>query len=128
MSRYTTGEREQGSATVLGVMAIGVVMLCLTGALALLSAVQASHRARAAADLAALAGAQVLVGADVRSPCEVAAEVAARNGGSLVECSIVGDDLTVSVATKASWPGFGPAQARARAGPDPAPSKAPTPP
>ena len=123
MMRRTGGDRERGSATVLGVVAIGVVMLCLTGALALLSAVQASHRARAAADLAALAGAQVLIAADARSPCDVAANVAARNGGSLVDCSIVGDDLTVSVATTASWPGFGPARARARAGPDPQPSK-----
>lgn len=121
MNLRTNGQRERGSATVLVVMAIGVVLLCLAGALALLSAVQASHRARAVADLSALAGAQVLVEADARSPCEVAAGVARRNGGSLVECSIVGNDVTVSVATKTSWPGLGPAHARARAGPDPAP-------
>lgn len=108
------------------VMAMGVVLICLTGALALLSAVQASHRARAAADLAALAGARVLVGADARSPCEVAGGVADRNGGWLVECSVLGDDITVSVATRASWPGLGAAQARARAGPDPASSEVPT--
>lgn len=123
MTGRTEGERERGSATVLTVMAIAVVLLCLAGALALLSAVQASHRARAAADLAALAGAQVLVRGDARSPCDVAAGVAARNGGSLVECSIAGDDLTVSVATEAGWPGLGPAAARARAGPDPASGK-----
>lgn len=126
MSQRAGGQRERGSATVLGVMAIGVVLLCLTGALALLAAVQASHRARAAADLAALAGAQVLAIADPRSPCEVASTIAARNGGWLVECSIAGDALTVSVATPANWPGLGRAQARARAGPDPAPMKAPT--
>lgn len=117
--------RERGSATVLMVMAIGVVVLCLTGASAVLSATQASHRARAAADLSALAGAQALIGADARSPCEVAAAVALRNGGSLVECSIVGDDLTVSVATETSWPGLGSAHARARAGPEPAPMEHP---
>ena len=44
------GQRERGSATVLVVMAIGVVLLCLAGALAVLSAVQASHRARAAVE------------------------------------------------------------------------------
>lgn len=111
---------ERGSATVLVVMGIGVVLLCLTGALALLSAVQASHRARAAADLAALAGARMLMGGEVGSPCDVAAEVAARNGGSLMECSVSGDDVTVSVAIRARWPGLGPARAKARAGPDPA--------
>ncbi|HWC24835.1 MAG TPA: Rv3654c family TadE-like protein [Flexivirga sp.] len=128
MRRRASSER--GSATVLVVMAIGVVLLCLAGALALLSAVQASHRARAAADLAALAGAQVLVGGGVGgagSPCDVAAGVAARNGAALIECSIAGDDLTVRVATRAGWPGLGRAQARARAGPEPAPSRPPDP-
>lgn len=118
MRGRTTDAGERGSATVLGVMAIGVVLLCLMGALALLSAVQASHRARAAADLAALAGAQVLVSGDARAPCDVAAAVASRNGGALVECDIAGDDLTVAVTTRASWPGLDPARARARAGPD----------
>ncbi|WP_460600089.1 Rv3654c family TadE-like protein [Flexivirga lutea] len=113
--------RDRGSATVLVVMGIGVVLLCLCGALALLSAVQASHRARAAADLAALAGARVLVGGAAGTPCETARVVAARNGGSLAECSIAGDDITVSVAVRARWPGLGPARARARAGPDPQP-------
>ncbi|GGB26664.1 hypothetical protein GCM10011492_16150 [Flexivirga endophytica] len=117
--RVAGAGRERGSATVLVVMAIGVVLLCLTGALTLLSAVHASHRARAAADLAALAGAQVLVSADTRAPCDVAAAVAARNGGSLVGCAVAGDDITVRVATPASWPGLGSARARARAGPDP---------
>lgn len=107
------------------VMAMGVVLICLTGALALLSAVQASHRARAAADLAALAGAQVLVGADARAPCQVAEGVAASNGGAMIGCTVEGDDITVSVATSAGWPGLAPAQARARAGPDSAPANAP---
>lgn len=115
---------DRGSATVLVVMSIGVVLICLTGALALLSAVQASHRARAAADLAALAGAQVLVAADPRPPCAVASGVAAGNGAALVACSVIGDDITVSVTTSASWPGLGHATARARAGPDTRPGEA----
>lgn len=115
--------RERGSATVLVVMSIGVVLLCLIGALALLSAVQASHRARSGADLAALAGGQVLVGGtDTRRPCDVAAGVAARNGGRLRSCTVSGADITLQVAVPVSWPGLGPATASARAGPDPAPS------
>jgi secretion/DNA translocation related TadE-like protein len=112
-------ERDHGSATVLVVMGIGVVLICLMGALALVSAVHASHRARAAADLSALAGAQALVDADVgRSPCTVAANVASRNGSALVACSTDGDNLTVTVSAAVSWPGLHPARARARAGPD----------
>lgn len=119
--RTVGGERERGSATVLVVMAIGVVLLCLAGALTLLSAVQASHRARAAADLAALAGAQVLVGAETGEPCDIAVGVAESNGGSLIECAVAGSNITVTVATPAGWPGHGAARARARAGPDPEP-------
>ncbi|WP_446666107.1 Rv3654c family TadE-like protein [Flexivirga sp. B27] len=119
---------ERGSATVLVVMSIGVVLLCLAGALALLSAVQASHRARAAADLAALAGARALVGSHATAaPCEVAAGVATQNGGALVECTVAGDDIMVDVSCPASWPGLGRATARARAGPDPAPDSSSAP-
>lgn len=99
-------------------MGIGVVLICLFGALALLSAVQASHRARASADLSALAGAQALVDAVAgHSPCDVAAKVAAENQTTLAACIVEGDDLTVSVAAQPGWPGLHPARARARAGP-----------
>lgn len=119
-SRPAGRERERGSATVLVVAGIGVMVLLLAGALVLTSAVVASHRARAAADLAALAGAQVLVDGDAREPCDVASGVATRNSSALVECQVAGDDLTVTVATRAGWPGLGSARARARAGPEPA--------
>ena len=46
------------------------------------------HQARAAADLAALAGANARV--EGGSPCDVAGDTAARNGGNLISCSING--------------------------------------
>ena len=108
--------RERGSGTVLVVAAIGVLALLLGAALALVSAVSASHQARAAADLAALAA------ADARlhgrgDPCGVASSVAGRNGSTLVVCEVGGAAVTVTVATATGWPGLGPARARARAGP-----------
>ncbi|RNI18311.1 Rv3654c family TadE-like protein [Flexivirga caeni] len=110
--------RERGSSTVLVVAGIGVVLVLLTGALALVSAVAASHRARAAADLAALAAARVVVdGSDARHPCAVAAQVAGRNHAVVTSCAVAGEDVTVTVAAAVSWPGLGPARAQARAGP-----------
>ncbi|WP_265443183.1 Rv3654c family TadE-like protein [Flexivirga meconopsidis] len=110
---------DRGSATVLVIAAIGVVLTCLLGALALLSAVTASHRARAVADLAALAGAGVLLDPlDARSACAVAASVASANRGHLTSCAESGDEVTVSVTVTPSWPGLPAANARARAGPE----------
>ena len=51
---------ERGSATVLALAALCVLVVVLVAGLALGSAVVATHRARAAADLAALAAAQAL--------------------------------------------------------------------
>jgi len=102
---------------VLTVGAIGVTVLLLCGALALVSAASASHRARAAADLAALAAADALVHGGGADPCAVAGGVAADNHASLMECAVAGDTVTVAVVTAPSWPGLGAARARARAGP-----------
>ena len=79
------------------------------------------HRARAAADLAALAAAGALAtggGVD----CGVGASVAAANGGVLSQCASSADgSVLVTVAVERHWPvGWAglPAQvsARARAG------------
>lgn len=89
----------------------------------------ASARARAAADLGALAGAtarmQLLLGGSGADPCAVAARVAVRNGAVLTACAVDdGVNVAVSVAVPllgpASWPGVGTeAVASARAGPAP---------
>lgn len=96
-----------------------VLAALLVGALALGSAVLASHRARAAADLAALAGAGALLrGSSTLEACAVAGALARRNTGLLRDCRAAGDgSLVVSVGVSSALPGLGAAVARARAGP-----------
>jgi secretion/DNA translocation related TadE-like protein len=80
-----------------------VAAMALVGAmavtvLAVVALAATKHRAGAAADLAALAGATALrSGAD---PCAAAADVANRNGAVLTECSKEVDSVTVSVTAR----------------------------
>jgi secretion/DNA translocation related TadE-like protein len=102
----------------LGVIA-SVLILTIFGLL-LASAVLASHRARAAADLAALAGAAVLMqGGTEPAACGSAARVAALNRGRLEQCLASGTEVRLSVDVLAGMKGVGVASARSRAGPDP---------
>ncbi|HET7303796.1 MAG TPA: Rv3654c family TadE-like protein [Segeticoccus sp.] len=114
-----TARGEGGSGTVLVAAAAALAATLLVGALTLCSAVLASHRARAAADLAALAGAGTLqLGRPAGRACRAAAVLAERNEGRLRACHPRGDgSLRVTVAVRASVPGLGAAVARARAGP-----------
>ena len=112
---------ERGSATVLAVGAVATVVLVLTGVLVVAGAVRDVHRARAAADLAALAAAGPAArGSDV--DCGVGASVAAANGAALTNCVRAPDgSAVVTVVVGRRWPpGWGglPAvvAARARAG------------
>ena len=109
--------RDRGSATVLAIGVIAVVLVVLGGALTAARAVRAAARAAAAADMAALAGARVLQTAAQAPACAQAARTAARNGASLVSCTVHGQDLTIRVVVDTAIPGLGPATARARAGP-----------
>ncbi|MFC7490030.1 MULTISPECIES: Rv3654c family TadE-like protein [unclassified Knoellia] len=114
---------ESGSGTVLVVAAMGVLLVLVIAALHLGAAATAAHRARTAADLAALAGAATLQDGDA-SPCARAAQVAGRNRARLVACALVGESVSVRVATAvpARWPGVpDEALASARAGPAPTP-------
>lgn len=109
---------EQGSATVvmLGVIA-AVLMLTISG-LFLASAVLASHRARAAADLAALASAGVLMrGEPPAAACQSAAQVVAANHGRVQGCIAIGTEVRLTIAVPAGMRGLGVATARSRAGP-----------
>lgn len=116
---------ECGSATVLALAAVGAVLACLVGGLAVASAVHAGHRARAGADLAALAAAAALAqGTAEGAACARGSGIAAANGTALLTCGAGGDgSVTVEVAAPLSLglPGLpaGPAVARARAGPPP---------
>lgn len=119
------GERgERGSGTIAAVGAAGVILICLTGGLALASAVHASHRARAVADLAALAAASALQrGAPPTAACAQALQVARSNDAGLRGCA-VRDDLSavveVSAVVALAMPGLpAEATARSRAGPRP---------
>ncbi|MGH8924967.1 MAG: Rv3654c family TadE-like protein [Acidimicrobiia bacterium] len=83
-----TSRRERGSATIL---ALALVLVVIATCLALLAAVQlvtARARAITAADAAALAAAPATFPAlaDSATPIEVAAELAAANGARLLEC------------------------------------------
>jgi secretion/DNA translocation related TadE-like protein len=82
--------------------------------------VVARHRAAGAADLAALAGAQLLVRGDPQ-PCAAAARVAEESGARLDSCQVEAGTVLVVTAVELGWSAWGldmpPARARARAGP-----------
>jgi secretion/DNA translocation related TadE-like protein len=84
--RGSKGRSESGSVTVL---AVGMVLLGAVLTLAsvdLMRAVHAKAGAQTAADAAALAAAQEIALPSGRSPREVAADYAGRNGATLVTC------------------------------------------
>lgn len=120
-----TADRERGAAAVLVVAALGVLLTVLVAGVALSSAVAATHRARAGADLAALAAArQIQQGSDPTTACAVGRVVAAANGVSASGCLVAGDgSVTYRATTVASFrlPGVGrdSTTATARAGPSP---------
>jgi secretion/DNA translocation related TadE-like protein len=118
-NRGRRGRSERGSGTVLAA-ALGMVLILVTSFMLLLaqSAVLASQSA-AAADLAALAGADALRGVSAGDPCAVAAAVAARHEARLISCS-EGSDQSVEVRTQSiARTVLGSATGRARAGPPP---------
>jgi secretion/DNA translocation related TadE-like protein len=109
---------DPGAGSVLLVAAVAVVLSGATCAMALAGALVSRQRAEAAADLAALAGAQALVrGGDA---CGTAGRVAAAGRARLVVCQPVGS--TVHLVVEVALPGIlgrldmPPARARARAG------------
>jgi secretion/DNA translocation related TadE-like protein len=113
--------RERGSATVLTVAAVGAVVTMAAATLVVAGIVRDVHRARGAADLAALAAAGPLtVGAP--ADCAAAARVARANGAMLTACSLQEDGAVVVSASvvrpaAAGWlRGPGIVSGRARAG------------
>ena len=116
---------ERGSGTVLALAATGALLILLVAGLALASAVAATHRARAGADLAALAAASaVQAGATSSQACQRAAAVSASNAARQSECAVQADgSVTVGVTAPVGlpWPGT-PSGARATARAGPAPS------
>ena len=96
-----------------------VALVALTAAAGHLgAAVIARHRAQAAADLAALAGAGALVSGPDWA-CARAGEIAAAMRATVASCRVDGEDVVLEVHTAVAlgrW-GVGPARAAARAGP-----------
>lgn len=111
---------DQGAGTVLVLGVVAVLVTVLFGALAVLSAVEAGHRAASAADLAALAGAASLAAeSPTERACDRAAAVAAANGAVLVDCVVRGEEVWLATTVSPAFRGLPAATARARAGPAP---------
>jgi len=111
---------ERGSVTVVTFGVVAAVLMLTVSGLLLASAVLASHRARAAADLAALAAAEALMrGEAVSTACQSASQVADLNHGRVRLCLISRTDVQLTVVVRAGVKGLGVASARSRAGPGP---------
>ena len=81
--------RERGSGTVLTVILVGAMVILLPAVLALASAYQANQRARAAADLGAIAAVSAFVrGVDANASCAAAARVVAANRAEPIGCAL----------------------------------------
>ncbi|MGI5268455.1 Rv3654c family TadE-like protein [Nonomuraea sp. CA-218870] len=109
---------DRGSATLWGVALMGLLM---TVALAFATAGSvrvARHRAHDAADLSALAAAELAL-VDPEGACARAAALARQNGADLSSCAITGAVADVRTSLTISLPGFGArtVTGRSRAGP-----------
>ncbi|MET1064148.1 MAG: Rv3654c family TadE-like protein [Arthrobacter sp.] len=110
---------ERGAGTVLALGLGAMVILAAVLIVLLAQSAAMALRAAAAADLAALAGADAARGISIGEPCAVAADVAQRNGASLVSCSEeAGNTVQVRTELNIRTP-LGGATGLARAGPPP---------
>ncbi|MDN4161434.1 Rv3654c family TadE-like protein [Nocardioides abyssi] len=111
---------ETGSVTLFAVGCLALLLL-VGSALGVVAAMVRAHRsAQAAADLAALAGAtSVGPGGPAGGPCAAAADVAQRNGATLLACTLDGRDVRVRAEVAGPrWLGqVADLAAEARAGP-----------
>jgi len=110
----TRGEEGAGTVAALGVIAAVVAVLVLLAPLAVL--LEASHRAAAAADAAALAAGDTALGLSTGVPCDRAEQTAAAGGARLEACEQRGDLVRVRVRVDALATSV---RAGAVAGPDP---------
>lgn len=98
--------RERGSASVLMVGVMAVVMVVAGAALVVAGYLIGSHQARGAADLAALSAAAVFERAE--DGCAQAGRTARQNGARMTRCDRVGDEVdfvvTVRVAVDVRTP------------------------
>jgi secretion/DNA translocation related TadE-like protein len=109
---------DRGSATIWGASGIAAILAITVAVVWITTAANTRHRAIAAADLAALAAATKAISGE-RTACDKASWVATHMDVTVTSCRLV--KLDALIETAAMPPGvlvsFGPAEARARAGP-----------
>lgn len=105
---------DSGAASVVALGLVGAIVALAALLAPVLGVLVATQRVANAADAAALAAADATSGVVPGVPCDLATDVAARNGATLTACEI---DGPVAAVTVQSTPfGFA-VSARARAGP-----------
>jgi secretion/DNA translocation related TadE-like protein len=104
VSRQRIVRSELGSASVLMVGIVGVVVAVSSAVLLIAGYAVGYHRARAAADLSALGGAAAFQ--QGRDACAEAARTARQNGARVDRCDLVGDaiDFVVTVGVSVATP------------------------
>jgi secretion/DNA translocation related TadE-like protein len=105
---------DRGSGSLLAVSIVAAMLALVSLLLPLSIVLSAKQRAAAVADVAALAAADVAVGALPGVPCDSASSAAKANGALLGDCRV--DGAIVTVAVGITILGFD-VRARATAGP-----------
>ena len=105
---------DDGAGTVLALAIVAATFIATIAVLGVAAALAVRHRAATAADAAALAAADVLLGAAAGEPCARSAQVASENGFELSACHIEGAEAVVAVRVEVLGV---PVEIRARAGP-----------
>jgi secretion/DNA translocation related TadE-like protein len=90
------GRADRGSATVFAAAISLVLVMAATAAVLVIAVVLATHRARSAADLAALAAATAEV--DGSDACSAARANARTNGAEVAACQVTGETSSFVVA------------------------------
>lgn len=111
---HSRDRHQRGSASVLGVALIAAVVTVCALMLPLYIGLSVRQRVIAAADAAALAGADVASGRFPGYVCEAASEVAVANGAVMTGCAA--EELVVTVSTGRTFLGLT-VEASATAGP-----------
>jgi secretion/DNA translocation related TadE-like protein len=109
---------DRGSASLVAVAMMAVLLAITTGAVYVGSAVIVRHRAQASADLAAL-GAAARLADGAEQACARASAMARTMRTAVIECTVDGLDVVITVDAHVSLGrmGVGSARAAARAGP-----------
>ncbi|HEV2927931.1 MAG TPA: Rv3654c family TadE-like protein [Propionibacteriaceae bacterium] len=93
---------ERGSATVLMAAIMGVVVTLGAAAMVIAGYLVGHHRARSAADLAALSGAAAYSRGD--DACDQARRIAPPNRAEVTSCARTGDDIDFVITVRTTVP------------------------